>query len=812
MTDLPRHARAVIIGGGVAGCSVAYHLALQGWTDIVLLERKRLTSGTTWHAAGLIGQLRATSNMTKLAKYSADLYGGLEADTGLATGFRRTGSISLALSGERFAELKRQASMARAFGIEVDVITPAEAKGRYPLIDTAGVVGGVWIPSDGKADPANIALALAKGARQRGVKIFEQVKVTGITQAAGRVSGVETDQGRITADYVVNCAGLWAREVGLMAGVNVPLQACEHFYVLTGAVPGLPRDLPTLRVPDECAYYKEDAGKMMLGFFEPVAKPWAVDGVPEDAEFTTLADDWDHVAPLIEQATRRMSLFAEHGIRTFFNGPESFTPDVRYLLGEAPELGNFYVAAGFNSVGIQSAGGAGRVLAEWMAAGGPTMDLGDVDIRRMQRFQNNKTYLVARVRESLGLLYADHFPFRQNATARDVRHTPFHERWAERGACFAESAGWERPGWFAPEGGRPAYDYSWGRTAWFAHSAAEHMAIRTGVGVLDMSPFAKFRVLGRDAEVVLQRICANDVAVPVGRCVYTPWLNDRGGIEADLTVTRLAAEEFLVVTSSGAGVRDLAWLQRHIPADAHCIAVDVTAAEACLAVMGPEARRVLQRHTPADLSSAAFPFGMARTIEFGMASVRAHRISYVGELGWELYVSTDMARHVFDTLMADGTVRPCGLHAMDSLRVEKAYRHYGHDISDEDHVLDAGLGFAVKTGKPEGTYGPFIGRDAVLARRAAGVTRRLAQFLLRDPEPLLFHNEPVLRDGVVVGHLTSGAYGHALGAAVGLGYVPCADPARLAAARWEIEVEGRLVGATASLAPLYDPASVRVRA
>lgn len=805
MSDFPTHARAVIIGGGVVGCSVAYHLALQGWTDVVLIERKRLTSGTTWHAAGLIGQLRATANMTKLAKYSADLYGNLEEDTGLATGFRRTGSISAALSEARFSELKRQASMARAFGIDVDVITPSEIKARYPQVNIAGMTGGVWIPSDGKADPANIALALAKGARQRGVKIFENVVVTGITTTDGAASGVVTDHGAIAADYVVNCAGLWARDVGLMAGVNVPLQACEHFYVLTGAVPGLPRDLPTLRVPDECAYYKEDAGKMMLGFFEPNAKPWAVSGVPEDAEFTTLPDDWDQISTHLEQATHRMPLLAEHGIATFFNGPESFTPDVRYLLGEAPELRNFYVAAGFNSVGIQSAGGAGRVLAEWMAAGGPTMDLGDVDIRRMQRFQNNKTYLTARVRESLGLLYADHFPHRQYETARDVRHTPLHERWQARGAVFAEVAGWERPGFFAPGGG--AYDYSWGRPAWFKHTAAEHMSIRTGCGVLDMSPFGKFRVMGRDAEAVLQRISANDVAVAVGRCVYTQWLNHTGGIEADLTITRLAAEEFLVVTSGGAAIRDFAWLQRHIPADAHCIAIDVTAGEACLAIMGPRAREVLQRHTPADLSNAAFPFATARTIEFGMAHVRAHRITYVGELGWELYVAADQARHVFDTLMAEGDVTPVGIHAMDSLRLEKAYRHYGHDISDEDHVLDAGLGFAVRTKKPDGKYGPFIGRDAVLARRAQGVTRVLAQFLLHDPEPLLFHNEPVLCDGEVIGHLTSGGYGHHLGAAIGLGYIPAG---RLNG-RFEIEVEGRLIGATASLKPLYDPESARIR-
>jgi len=824
MTELPSQARAVIVGGGVIGCSVAYHLAKLGWRDVVLLERKQLTCGTTWHAAGLIGQLRATANMTRLAKYSAELYASLEAETGVATGFRQNGSISVALTGERLEELKRGASMAKTFGLAVEVLTPQDIAAKYPLLNLDGVTGGVFLPKDGQADPANIAHALAKGARQHGVTIVEHCKVTGITQKGGRVTGVRTEQGDIAAEYVVNCAGMWGREVGLMAGVSVPLQACEHFYIVTEEIPGLPRNLPVLRVADECAYVKEDAGKILLGAFEPVAKPWGLDGIPEDFCFDQLPEDVDHFAPVLEAAVKRLPILETAGIHTFFNGPESFTPDDRYLLGEAPELANFYVAAGFNSIGIQSAGGAGKALAEWMEAGAPPFDLWDVDIRRLQPFQNTRRYLAQRATESLGLLYADHFPHRQFATARGVRHSPLHERLAARGACFGEAAGWERANWFLPadaqdRGEKPEYRYSWGRQNWFPYAAAEHKAVREAVGLFDLSSFAKFRVEGRDAEAVLQRISANDVAVAPGRSVYTQWLNDRGGIEADLTVTRLSETAFLVVTAAAVARRDLAWLKRHLPDDAHCVVTDVTAAEAVLAVMGPRSRALLSRATPDDLSDAAFPFGAVREIEIGAAPVRAHRLSYVGELGWELYVPSDMARHVFDRLVEAGDaqgegLRLCGLHALDSLRIEKAYRHFGHDIGDEDHVLEAGLGFAVKTQKRDGRYGAFLGRDAVLRKRDEGLTRRLLQFRLNDPQPLTYHNEPIWRDGRIAGHLTSGAYGHHLGAAIGLGYVECErgeTAEALLASAYEIEVAGERYGATASLKPLYDPKGERMR-
>jgi 4-methylaminobutanoate oxidase (formaldehyde-forming) len=820
---VPRQARAVIIGGGVAGCSVAYHLGKLGWRDVVLLERKQLTSGTTWHAAGLIAQLRATANMTRLAKYSQELYGALEAETGVATGFRRVGSISFALTPARYEELLRGASMARAYGVEVETISVAEAGRRHPLLDTTGGVGAIYLPKDGQGDPANIALAMAKGARSFGVTIVEGVKVTGITRARGRVSGVETDQGPIAAEVVVNCAGMWGRQVGAMAGVPLPLQACEHFYIVSEASEEVPRNLPVLRVPDECAYYKEDAGKIMLGAFELEAKPWAIDGIPEDFCFDQLPEDLDHFAPILETASARMPILGRIGIHTFFNGPESFTHDNRYLLGETPQLPGFFVACGFNSVGIQSAGGAGMALAEWIAGGHPPFDLSDVDVRRTFPYQANKTFISTRVTETLGLLYADHFPFRQYATARGVRHSPFHDLMQAEGACFGETAGWERPHWFLPEAHRkpgegPVYSHGWGREPWFEHWAEEHRTVRAAAGLFDMSAFGKIRLEGPDAEAVLQRISANDVAVPPGRVVYTQWLNERGGIEADLTVTRLSETAFLVVTAAATTPRDLAWLRRHIPEEARAIAVDVTSGEGCLALMGPRSREILQGVTGADLSSSAFPFATARSIELGMAHVRAHRITYVGELGYELYMPTEFARHVFLTLKAAGAeagLRPAGMLAMDSLRLEKAYRHFGHDIADEDHVLEAGLGFAVKTGKARGRFGDFIGREAVLRRREAGLARRLVQFRLADPKPLLYHTEPIVKDGEIVGYLTSGSYGHTLGAAVGLGYVPCrpgASDAEALAGRFEIEVAGTRHAATASLAPLYDPMGERIKA
>ncbi len=810
---IPARARAVIIGGGIAGCSVAYHLSKLGWTDVVLLERKKLTSGTTWHAAGLIAQLRATANMTRLAKYSQELYGSLEAETGIATGFRRVGSITVALHDERLEELRRSASMAQAFGVEIGEISPSEVKSRYPHLNIDGVVGAVALPKDGQGDPGNIALALAKGAKQRGATIHEGVKVTATLTRHGRVTGVVWEQaqeaGQIKADYVVNCAGMWGREVGLQAGVNIPLHACEHFYIVSEPIAGL-EQLPVLRVPDECAYYKVDAGKLMLGAFEPKAKPWGMDGIPESFEFDQLPEDFDHFEPILDAAVNRMPILGQAGIHTFFNGPESFTPDNAYYLGEAPDLRGYFVAAGFNSVGIQSSGGAGMALAQWMHDGERPFDLGDVDIARAQPFQGNRKYLRERVSETLGLLYADHYPFRQKASARGVRRTPFHAQLAANGAVFGELAGWERANWYANAGQKAAYDYTWQRPNWFANAAAEQSAIRNNIGMYDMSSFGKIRVEGPDCERFLNRVCGADVGVPTGKIVYTQFLNAKAGIEADVTVTRLSETACLVVTPAATRLADQSWLARHI-GDFRVVLTDLTAGEGVLAVMGPNARDLMHAVSPNDFSNAAFPFGTARNIEIGMGIARAHRVSYVGELGWEIYVSAEMAAHVFETLWDAGQdhgLKLCGMHMMDCCRIEKAFRHFGHDITCEDHVLEAGLGFAVATAKAD-----FIGRDAVLRKRDSGLERRLLQFRLTDPDPLLYHNEPILRDGAIVGHLSSGAYGHHLGGAIGMGYVPCKGQTadELLGSRYEIDVAGRRFGAVASLKPMYDPGNERMK-
>jgi glycine cleavage system T protein len=814
MSTPPKHAKVVIIGGGVSGCSVAYHLAKLGWTDVVLLERKRLTSGTTWHAAGLIGQLRNNQNMTRMAKYSADLYHSLEAETGIATGLRQNGSITVALTGARHEEILRQASLARAFGVDVHELSVAEIRERYPHLNTGDVVSGVFLPKDGQCDPANITMALAKGARMQGAAIFENIKVTDVLKSDGRVTGVnwatdDGDAGTIEADVVVNCAGMWARELGKMSGVNVPLHACEHFYIVTEAIPDLGR-LPVLRVPDECAYYKEDAGKMMLGAFEPKAKPWGMKGISEDFEFDQLPEDFDHFEPILEAAVERMPLLAEAGIHTFFNGPESFTPDDRYYLGEAPELRGYWVAAGYNSTGIVSSGGAGFALAQWINDGEAPFDLWDVDIRRAAPFQGNRRYLKERVTETLGLLYADHYPYRQYETSRGIRRSPLHSQLDEHGAVFGEAAGWERANWFAKPGQKREYEYSWKRQNWFENAREEHMAVREGVGMFDMTSFGKIRVEGRDALAFLQRLCANQMDVEPGRLVYTQMLNKRGGIECDLTVTRLSQDAFFLVVPGATLQRDLAWLRRHL-GDEFVVITDVTAGEVVLPVMGPKARELMQAVSPDDFSNDAFPFGTTRQIEVGMGLARAHRVTYVGELGWELYVSSDQAPHVFETLMEAGKeigLKLCGLHTLDSCRIEKGFRHFGHDITDEDHVLEAGLGFAVKTDK-----GDFIGRDAVLAKRESGLERRMLQFRLDDPEPLLFHNEPILRDGKIVGHVTSGNYGHFLGGSIGMGYIPCKGEklADVLASDYEIEIAGKRFSASVSSRPMYDPKSERIK-
>ncbi len=811
----PNSARVVVIGGGIVGTSVAFHLTERGWKDVVLLERKRLTSGTTWHAAGLVGQLRATYNMTVLASYAKDLFRELERRTGDGTGFEQKGSLLIASTPGRWEEIRRNASMARLMDVEMEFIGAERLGEMWPLLDTTGILGAAFIPGDGMANPTDVTMAMAKAAKMAGARVFENTKVTGILRRDGRVAGVSTPRGDIACEYVVNCTGMWARELAGRDEVVVPLHAAEHFYLVTEPIDALTPDLPVLRMPDEATYARNEAGKLMVGFFEPGAKPWATHGIPEDAEFLTLPEDWDHLEPYIVRAAQRLPVFGQVGIQLFFNGPESFTPDDRYILGEAPQLGGYFVAAGFNSVGFASGGGAGRAVADWVVDGRPPMDLWEVDIRRFMPFQRNRRYLYERTTETLGLLYEMHWPFRQVETARGIRRSPLHDRLAARNACFGEVYGWERANWYAPAGVEPRYEYSYGRQNWFPYSAEEHRAVREGVALFDQTSFGKILVQGRDAERVLNRICTADVAIPPGRIVYTQWCNERGGVEADVTVTRLDADRFLVVTTGTQTMRDLDWLRRSIPADARVTVTDVTSGETVIGIMGPRSRELLASMTDADMSNVAFPFGAAREIDLGFAFARAARTTYVGELGWELYIPTEFATHVYDAIVDAGGafgLRHAGYHALNSLRMEKAYRHWGHDMSDEDSLLEAGLGFTAAWDKPGG----FVGREALLAQREAGVARRLAVVTLADPEPLMYHNEPLWRDGALVGRITSAMFGHTVGRSIGLGYVRRGDgPVTadwIAAGSWEVEVAGERLAAGASLRAPYDPTNARIRA
>ncbi len=813
MAELPTKANVVVIGGGVIGCSIAYHLAKLGWSDVILLERQQLTSGTTWHAAGLVGQLRPSLNMTKLAKYTSELYRGLEDETGQATGYRQCGSISLATNEERFEELKRGASMAKVFDLEVNVIGVDEIVERYPLVNSSDLLGGIHIPSDGYANAVDISQALAKGARKNGAQIFQNTLVTAINNDGEKVTGVSTPAGDISADYVVICGGMWSRDLAASVGVNVPLHACEHYYALFESVEGLDPSLPVLRDYDACTYYKYDAGKLLVGAFEPSAKPWGMNGIADDFCFDEIAGDFDHFEPILQDAMERIPALQNAGIQKFFCGPESFTPDVRYHLGEAPELKNCYISAGMNSIGLQSAGGIGKVMSEWMRDGYPPVDLWEVDVRRNMPFQGNRKYLQERVSESLGLLYATHWPFRQYATARGVRKSAVHDRLVAAGACHGEAFGWERPNWYAPQGVEAKYEYSYGRQNWFEYSAAEHRAVRENVGLFDQSSFAKFRLEGRDAASVLNKVCANDIDQAAGRLIYTQWLNERGGIEADLTVTRLDEQTFLIVTAAETEIRDFAWLKGHIPPESHCVLTNVTSAMGVISLMGPRSRELLQSLTPADMSHEAFPFATSQQIEVGYAIVRASRITFVGELGWELYVPTEFMLGVYDQIVAAGKpfdLVHAGYHALNSLRMEKGYRHWSHDITDEDTPLEAGLGFAVKFDKAGG----FIGREALLEQKENGLPKRLLQIKLKDPVPLLYHNEPIWRNDEIVGHITSGAYGHSLGSCIGLGYVHTdhgIKPDDVLEGKYEIEVAGVRVPADVSLRPMFDPKNEKIR-
>jgi 4-methylaminobutanoate oxidase (formaldehyde-forming) len=812
---LPKHARVVVIGGGIIGCSVAYHLAQMGCRDVVLLERDRLTSGTTWHAAGLIVTFGSTSETsTEMRKYTRDLYARLEAETGLSTGFEPVGFIEVAADADRLEEYRRVAAFNRHCGVDVHEISPRQIAELFPLARTDDLRAGFYVQGDGRANPVDVTMALAKGARLRGVTVIEGVPVTEILAARGVARGVRTPLGDISAEYVVSCTGMWARQLGEKAGVNVPLQAAEHYYLITDKIAGLDKSFPVLEDPASYGYYREEVGGLLVGLFEPVCAPWNVAGVPEDFSFGEITPDWERMGPYVERAMRRVPASLEVGVRKFFCGPESFTPDLAPIVGEAPELRHFFVAAGMNSIGILTGGGLGRVLAHWILTGRPDVDVTGFNIDRLHRYQANAEYRRTRTVESLGMVYQCHYPTRSMLTARGAKRSALHDRLAARGAYFKDVSGWEGADWYAPEGIEPRVEaLSWGRQNWFPWWQAEHEAAREGVILMDMSFMSKFLVQGRDAGRLLEHLSTARVNGPDGVITYTQWLGPDGRIEADLTVTKLADDRFLVVASDTAHRHVETWMRRHFPEDAHAFVSDVTSGFAQINVQGPRSRALLQELTSADLSNQAFPFRAAREIDIGFARVLCVRITYLGELGYELYVPTEQATHVYDRIVAAGGrhgLRHAGLKALASLRMEKGYRDYGHDIDNTDSVLEAGLGFAADLTKK------FVGRDAVLAQKERGpLTRRLLQVLVKDPEPLLFHAEIVYRNGVAVGYVRAASYGFTLGGAVGLAMIDAGtaalDAAWIEAGTWEVDIAGRRYPAVASLRPFYDPSMRRVK-
>jgi len=814
--SLPTSARVVIIGGGIIGCSVAYHLAEMGCNDVVLLERDQLTSGTTWHAAGLMTTFGSGSEtILGIRRHSMELYKRLEKETGQETGFKPVGFIELAAGEDRLEEYRRVAAFNRLHGMDIHELSPAEVKDLFPLAQVDNISAGFYAENDGRINPVDVTMALAKGARMRGVQIFQNTPVTGVLTRNGTVTGVRTERGEIRSEFVVNCAGMWARQLGEQSGVTIPNQAAEHYYLITDKIDGISADFPVLEDPSVNAYFREETGGLMIGLFEPDCAPWKVGGIPDDFSFGEIPPDWERLTPFIERAMARVPISMETGIRQFFCGPESFTPDLGPVIGEAPELRNYFVAAGLNSVGIITGGGYGRVLAHWILNGRPDVDVTGINIDRFQPYQCNPEYRRQRALESLGLVYACHYPDRSPKTARGARKSPFHDRLAANGAHFRDVSGWESPGWYAPRGHEPVADrLTWGRANWFEWWEAEHRACREDVILMDMSFMGKFMVQGRDAGTFLNYISANEVNGQAGRITYTQWLNEAGTLEADLTVTKLDDKSFMVVTSDVAHRHTETWMKRHITDDQHVFVTDVTSGYGQLNIQGPKSRELLQSITSVDLSNEAFPFRTVREIDIGLARVMCIRITYAGELGYELNIPSEQAVHVYDRLVEAGEqfgLRHAGLRALASLRLEKGYRDYGHDIDNMDDPYSTGLGFAVRLDKE----GDFIGKQACIERKANSFyTNRLVQILLKDPEPQMIHAEIVLRNGVPVGDVRSAAYGHTLGGSVGLAMVE-GDPVNLAwleEGTWEVDIAGKIYPAEVSLKPMYDPGMVKIRA
>jgi sarcosine dehydrogenase len=814
MNDIGRCAQVIVVGGGIIGCSVAYHLAKRG-IETLLLERHKLTSGSTWHAAGLVGQLRSNANITSLLGYSVELYSKLEAETGLATGWKRNGGLRLASSADRWSEVKRQATTARSFGLEMQLLTPSEARNLWPLMNSDDLLGAAFLPTDGQANPSDITQALAKGARLAGARLLEDVGVHDFIIADGRVKGIVTESGRIDCEKLVLCCGLWSQRLAARAGVTVPLSSVHHQYIVTQPIPGTTPDLPTLRDPDRLTYYKEEVGGLIMGGYEPNPIAWRDSVVPENFAFHLLSDDWEHFEPIMELALGRVPALASAGIKQMVNGLESFTPDGNWMIGEAPEVRNFYVGAGFNAFGIASAGGAGMALAEWIADGEPPFDLWPVDIKRFGSHHRDPTWVRTRTLEAYGRHYAIAWPGEEYASGRPLRRSPLYERLRSRGACFGEKMGFERPNWFAntAAGETPADKYSMGRPGWFESVRREHLACRTGAALFDQSSFAKALIIGRDAETALSWIAANDVCKPDGSVIYTQMLNRRGGIECDLTITRLERNRFYVVTGTGFANHDFDWIRRSLPKNADANLVEVTSGQSVLALMGPLARRILQSCCEEDLSNQAFPFATAREIRMGGTPVLAIRLTYVGELGWELHVPVEFAVSLYDRLMQAGHdlgLVDAGYRAIESLRLEKGYRSWGSDIGPDHTPFMAGLGWAVKMGSGLA----FQGREALEKAATSPLPRLLTGFSVEDPNITLLGRETIYRNGSQVGWLSSGGFGYSVGKPVGYGYVrhdSGVDRRFVLEGNYELDVAGDRVPAKATLTGFFDPSNSRIK-
>ena len=811
----PSRAQVVIVGGGIIGTSVAYHLTKLGVTDVVVLEQGKLSGGTTWHAAGLVGQLRPTDAMTKLIQYSTQLYATLEDETGLGTGWKRCGSLSVARSEERMTSLMRTQATARAFGVEAHRLTPAEAGEKWPLMRTDDLVGAVWLPGDGKANPTDLTQALARGARSRGAVVCEDTQVVGIDKVGDRITAVRTQNGTIECETVVNCAGQWAAQIGAMAGVKVPLHSVEHFYVVTDPIEGVHSDLPVMRDQDGYIYFKEEVGGLVMGGFEPDAKPWVgPHDIPDPFVFQLLEEDWDQFAILMENAITRVPALERAGIKKLYNGPESFTPDNNFIMGEAIEVPNMYVLAGFNSTGIASAGGAGMAMAEWIVAGEPDRDLWPVDIRRFAPFNSNVTWLRERTKETLGLHYAIPWPNKEAESGRLLRRSPIHHLLDARGAVMGSRNGWERPSWFAPEGVERKTEYSFGHQNWRPFVNAEHQATRDGVALLDQSAFAKFLLRGPDAEAALQWICANDMAVATGTTVYTGILNDRGGYESDVTVTRTALDEYLLVTGSAQATRDEHYLNRHLPAGSKTQVIDVTSSYAVFGIMGPKSRTLLEQLTSADLRNEAFPFYTSQRIDVGPVPVRATRVSYVGDLGWELYIPTEYAVTAYDRLVDAGEdlgLTMAGHYAVDAMRIEKGYRAWGRELTPDRTPVEAGMTFTCKLASGV----DFRGREAVEKMKQAGPRARLVSLTVDDPDAVLWGGELLLRDGEPRGFVTSAAYSSVLGGFVAMAYVEpdveVADAEYVRSGTYQVDAAGAVHAVTVGLKAPFDPTGSRLK-